>query len=102
MDGPAQGETSGSDDCRICARHFVIKDYVYHIRLQEGKDEQRQNGFGRLNLLSRRCAWERGEQDYRNTPIGQRIHGVRNRSLIYIAQQEKGQSGNTAKLLSRI
>lgn len=60
--GLPQGEDIGMMMAVTCmAPGVVIDDYVYHIRLHGGQ-MTKTTWFDDLELLSRRCAWERGEQ----------------------------------------
>jgi len=67
--GLPQGEDIGMMIAVTCmAPGIVIDDYVYHIRLHGGQMTKTQ-WFDDLELLSRRCAWERGEQILSQTSI---------------------------------
>ncbi|MCP9857426.1 glycosyltransferase [Synechococcus sp. Cruz-9C9] len=60
--GLSQGEDIGMMIAVTCmAPGIVIDAYVYHIRLHGGQ-MTKTTWFDDLELLSRRCAWERGEQ----------------------------------------
>ena len=60
--GLPQGEDIGMMMAVTCmAPGVVIDAYVYHIRLHEGQ-MTKATWFDDLELMSRRCAWERGER----------------------------------------
>ena len=60
--GLSQGEDIGMMIAVTCmAPGVVIDDFVYHIRLHGGQ-MTKSSWFDDLELLSRRCAWDRGEK----------------------------------------
>ena len=60
--GLSQGEDIGMMMAVTCmAPGVVIDDFVYHIRLHGGQ-MTKSSWFDDLELLSRRCAWDRGEK----------------------------------------
>ena len=68
--GLPQGEDIGMMMAITCmAPGVVIDAYVYHIRLHEGQ-MTKATWFDDLELLSRRCAWERGERILSEPPPG--------------------------------
>ncbi|MCT0201429.1 glycosyltransferase [Synechococcus sp. CS-602] len=96
--GLPQGEDIGMMIAVTCmAPGIVIKDYVYHIRLHEGQ-MTKTKWFDDLELLSRRCAWERGEQIISHTPIGS--HPWSGATAPNYSSARKGNQATTAKLLS--
>ena len=60
--GLSQGEDIGMMIAVTCmAPGVLIDDFVYHIRLHGGQ-MTKASWFDDLELLSRRCAWDRGER----------------------------------------
>jgi hypothetical protein len=60
--GLSQGEDIGMMIAVTCmAPGVLIDDHVYHIRLHAGQ-MTKTSWFDDLELLSRRCAWDRGEK----------------------------------------
>lgn len=68
--GLPQGEDIGMMMAVTCmAPGVVIDEHVYHIRLHEGQ-MTKTTWFDDLELLARRCAWERGERILSQPPPG--------------------------------
>ena len=68
--GLPQGEDIGMMIAVTCmAPGIVIEENVYHIRLHGGQ-MTKTTWFDDLELLSRRCAWERGKQILAKAKVG--------------------------------